>query len=77
MSFRAAKSPKLTGDLMRAGPRLLIDWDDASVDTEAWLDFLPAPQGGEATLTLAKVDPEADFSYDFEDLRFSRVGSCP
>ena len=77
VSFRAAKSPKLTGDVMQAGRRLLIDWDDASVDADAWLEFTPAPPGGAATLTLAKVDPEADFSYDFEDLHFSRVGGCP
>ncbi|WP_408988268.1 serine hydrolase domain-containing protein [Steroidobacter agaridevorans] len=26
---------------------------------------------------MRKVDPNADFSYDFEDLEFTRVGSCP
>lgn len=78
VSFRAAKSPKLTGGLAWAGERLLIDWDDPGVDTEAWLDFQPATgEGDAAKLTLAKVDPEADFSYDFEDLHFSRVRSCP
>ena len=78
VSFRAAKSRKLTGSLAWAGERLLIDWDDPSVDTEAWLDFHPAAEGkGAATLTLAKVDPEADFSYDYEDLEFSRIRNCP
>ena len=28
-------------------------------------------------LRLSKVDPEADFSYDYEDLAFTRVGDCP
>jgi CubicO group peptidase (beta-lactamase class C family) len=78
VSFRSAKSPKLTGDVVRAGPRLLVDWDDASVDAEAWLDFRPATGTGDvATLTLTKVDPEADFSYDYEDLEFSRIRDCP
>ena len=27
-------------------------------------------------LRLSKVDPEADFSYDYEDLAFTRVGDC-
>lgn len=77
VSFRSAKSPKLTGKVLRAGPRLLIDWDDASVDAEAWLDFRPATGTGEvATLTLRKVDPESDFSYDYEDLGFSRIRDC-
>lgn len=30
-----------------------------------------------ATLTLAKVGPEADFSYDDDDLECSRIRSCP
>jgi len=75
--FRAAKSPKLSGDLMRSGRRLLIDWHDESVDAEAWLEFPPAREGGVSTMTLAKVDPDADFSYDYEDLHFSRVRECP
>jgi CubicO group peptidase (beta-lactamase class C family) len=71
IGFAAAKSPKLTGEVMQAGERLLVDWRDDSVDAEAWLDF-SAP----GTLRLSKVDPEADFSYDYEDLVFTRVGDC-
>jgi CubicO group peptidase (beta-lactamase class C family) len=68
--FSAAKSPKLTGDLMQSPGRVLVDWHDASIDAEAWLDFA----GG--TLKLTKVDPQADFSYDYEDLSFTRVRDC-
>jgi CubicO group peptidase (beta-lactamase class C family) len=71
VSFTSAKSPQLTGEVMQAGERLLVDWRDDSIDAEAWLDF-SAP----ATLRLSKVDPEADFSYDYEDLAFTRVGDC-
>ena len=28
------------------------------------------------SLTMAKVDPQADFSYDYEDLAFTRTGGC-
>jgi CubicO group peptidase (beta-lactamase class C family) len=77
VSFRAVKSPRLTGGVMEAGGRLLVDWVDASVDADAWLEHSPARPGGGATLTLAKIDPGADSSYDFEDLHFSRVGECP
>jgi CubicO group peptidase (beta-lactamase class C family) len=75
--FEAAKSPKLAGRVMRTvGGRLLVDWDDADVDAEAWLDF--AGDGAQPErLTMAKVDPEADFSYDYEDLAFVRTGDCP
>ena len=71
IGFTSAKSPQLTGEVMQSGERLLVDWRDDSSDAEAWLDFT-AP----GTLRLSKVDPEADFSYDYEDLAFTRVGDC-
>ena len=71
IDFRAAKSPRLNGEVLQASERLLVDWRDDSIDAEAWLDF-SAP----GTLRLSKVDPEADFSYDYEDLLFTRVGDC-
>jgi len=71
IGFTSAKSPRLSGEVMQAGERLLVDWRDDSVDAEAWLDFsVPG------ALRLSKVDPEADFSYDYEDLAFTRVGDC-
>ena len=73
--FRAAKSPKLVGTVMRAGDRLVVDWDDADVDAEAVLVF-KSQQGSATALTMTKLDPEADFSYDYEDLSFVRVGDC-
>ena len=69
--FRARKSPLLDGVVQRVGDRWLIDWNEPSVDAEAWLDF------NEGGMRLAKVDPQADFSYDYEDLAFERVGDCP
>ena len=58
------------------GERLLVDWIDESVDAEAWLTFAERASGA-TTLTMMKVDPEADFSFDYEDLSFTRVGECP
>ena len=76
IDFTAAKSPQLTGLVMQAGERLLVDWRDDSIDAEAWLDFSPLVAGAPTALRLSKVDPEADFSYDYEDLAFTRVGDC-
>jgi CubicO group peptidase (beta-lactamase class C family) len=70
--FVAAKSPQLSGRVMRVGTQYLVHWDHG--DAEAWLRF-PAHAGG--TLHMAKVDPDADFSYDYEDLAFARIGDCP
>jgi hypothetical protein len=56
---------------MRVGDRVLVDWNHDDIDTEAWLTFAPA------ALTMSKVDPDADFSSDYEDLAFTRVSDCP
>lgn len=75
IQFRAAKSPRMHGTVMRVDQKLLVDWDDASVDAEPWLHF--AGTGDAVTLTLAAIDPDADFSYDYRDLHFRRIGACP
>lgn len=74
--FSSAKSPQLAGDVMLVGNRLLVDWYDERADAEPWLEFSPPTRGGSSTLTMAKVDPDADFSNDYEDLFFTRVGNC-
>ncbi len=75
VEFRASKSPRLRGAVLRSGERLLIDWHDPGVDAEAWLSI--ERDGARVRMTLAKVDPDADFSYDYEDLAFERIGDCP
>ncbi len=72
--LRAAKSPLLSGIVMRSHGRALVAWDDVRVDAEAWID-LPADADA-GVLKLQKVDPRADFSFDFEDLAFRRVRGC-
>ena len=76
IAFTAAKSPQLSGEVMQSGEKLLVDWRDDSIDAEAWLEFSSPQPGAPQALRLSKVDPEADFSYDYEDLAFTRVGDC-
>ncbi len=75
--FESLKSPRLAGPVLRAGDRLLVDFDSLGEDADAWLDFAAGPGAAAPTLAMAKVDPDADFSYDYEDLAFRRVGDCP
>lgn len=71
--WESAKSPKLAGQVMRARGRLLVQWRNPDVDVEPWLDFAgTAP----VRMTMAKIDPDADFSSDYEDLAFERVRDC-
>jgi CubicO group peptidase (beta-lactamase class C family) len=74
--FSAVKSPMMAGEVMRVGERFLVDWEDEAADVEPWLTFTPAQKGRPITLTMAKTDPEADFSSDYEDLFFTRTGDC-
>ena len=73
--FAAAKSPRLTGRVMTSQHGWLVDWDGDAV-SEAWLRFMPET-GAATNLKMAKLDPDGDFSDDFEDLDFRRVGDCP
>ena len=76
MRFASARSPRLAGPVLAAAGRLLVDFDTLGPDADAWLAFRPAQDSEAARLTMAKVDPEADFSYDYEDLAFVRTGDC-
>ncbi|KAF1712604.1 penicillin-binding protein [Pseudoxanthomonas kalamensis DSM 18571] len=75
--FASDKSPLMRGEVMQVGGRWLIDWFDDSVDAEAWLEFHPRTADTGGRLSLSHVDPDADSSFDFPDLDFSRVADCP
>jgi microsomal dipeptidase-like Zn-dependent dipeptidase/CubicO group peptidase (beta-lactamase class C family) len=70
--FAAARSPVMTGVLKRVGTRFLVQWNGQRMDAEPWLDLAAPDQ-----LRLTKVDPDADFSNDYEDLAFTRLRACP
>ncbi len=74
--FHAAKSPRMAGEVMQVDERLLVDWFDESISAESWITFAEV-ESNPITFRMAKVDPEEDFSYDYEDLLFTRVGECP
>ena len=74
VEWRAAKSPKMHGRISRLDDRHLLVWDDEAVDENAWLAF--SREGGKARLHMAKLNPDGDFSSDYEDLAFVRERGC-
>lgn len=76
-TWAAARSPKMAGTVMRSRGRWLVQWNNPEVDEEPWLRFAPARAGAPAGMTMAKIDPDGDFSSDYEDLAFVRAGDCP
>jgi D-alanyl-D-alanine dipeptidase len=69
----SSKSPRLAGQVMAVGDGLLVQWDGEGMD-ESWLRF--SQDAGARRLRMAKTDPDADFSSDYEDLDFTRIGEC-
>jgi microsomal dipeptidase-like Zn-dependent dipeptidase/CubicO group peptidase (beta-lactamase class C family) len=74
--FESAKSPLLAGTVELQDGKPLVNWDSEDVDVEAWLAFSAPGPGQPARMTMSKTDPEADFSFDFEDLAFERIRDC-
>ncbi|MGP1665264.1 MAG: penicillin-binding protein, partial [Rhodanobacter sp.] len=73
--FSAVKSATLIGTVMRLGERYLVHFDNPG-NLDAWLDFQAASADQPINLRMAKLDPQGDFSSDYEDLDFQRSGSC-
>ena len=74
VEWRATKSPKMHGMVSKLDGRYLLHWDDIAVDIDPWLDF--SGSGDKRQLHMAKTDPDGDFSSDYEDLSFTRIGGC-
>jgi hypothetical protein len=71
--FDSRRSPKLTGELFPyKGNSFVVKWRDRSMDADAWVTFGLNEQGKAATMTMKAISPLTDFSYDFQDLSFTR-----
>ncbi|WP_313316795.1 serine hydrolase domain-containing protein [Stenotrophomonas sp.] len=74
LQFASAKSPRMTGQVMRTGNRLYVAWQGLGEDADAWLDL--KRDAAHPLLQLRAIDPDIDFSYDYPDLEFQRLGDC-
>lgn len=73
--WRSEKSLKLNGRLQHLdGQRFVVRWQDRQLEADAYVDFRLTADGRVQTMEMAPADDATDFSYDFRDLRFSRVG---
>jgi len=74
LRFVSAKSPRMSGQVMRADERWYVAWQGLGEDADAWLEF--AGDAQRPLLHLRAIDPDIDFSYDYPDLEFQRHGDC-
>lgn len=74
VEWRSLKSPKMHGRIGRLNGRIVLAWEDEAVDEDAWLNF--SGRGNTRRLRMAKLNARGDFSSDYEDLDFQRIGDC-
>lgn len=71
--FDSKRSPKLTGELFPyKGNSFVVKWRDRSMDADAYVLFSLNAEGKASGITMKAISPLTDFSYDFQDLNFSR-----
>jgi len=64
----------LTGDLTPLGPDFfIVRWDDRSLNADAYVRFTRDFGGKIVGFTMKAASASTDFSFDFQDLEFSRV----
>jgi CubicO group peptidase (beta-lactamase class C family) len=74
LTFRSVRSPGLTGELFHLkGNTFIVKWNDRSLDADAYVLFQPGYDGRAEGIRMKPVSPLTDFSYDFQDLEFTRL----
>jgi CubicO group peptidase (beta-lactamase class C family) len=76
--FDSKRSPNLTGELLNyKGNSFIVKWNDRSMDADAYVMFYLDYNGKASGIKMKAISPLTDFSYDFQDLDFSRVEDVP
>ena len=71
--FDSKRSPKLTGELLAyKGNTFIVKWIDRSLDADAFVMFELDNNGKPSGIKMKAISPLTDFSFDFQDLDFSR-----
>ena len=71
--FDSKRSPKLTGELIfYKANTFVIRWNDRSMDADAFALFDLDETGKASGIKMKPISPMTDFSYDFQDLEFTR-----
>lgn len=76
LQWRSHRSERLVGELLYVRDNTYIArWDDRTLHGDAYVHFETVDDGRMVTMSMAPVDPETDFSFDYEDLHFTRVNT--
>lgn len=71
--FQSVNSPKLGGEMLfYKANTFVVKWMERSMDADAYAIFSLGKDGKATGLKMEAISPFTDFSYDFQDLDFSR-----
>lgn len=74
MRFKAEKVSDLTGIMtFYKGTTYVVRWNDPSLKADAFVTFNLNTEGKADGFTMSPISPLTDFSYDYQDLDFSRM----
>lgn len=74
LAIRFDSTPLLSGTLVHAQHDTFVArWKDRELRADAFVTFALNPDGTIDTVRMRAVSPDTDFSYDFQDLRFTRL----
>ena len=75
LMFNAVKSPRLRGEMMHyKANTFIVKWEDRAMDADAYALFGKDREGVPVSIKMDAISPLTDFSFDFQDLDFTRVG---
>lgn len=74
LRFEAEKAPDLHGEMsFYKGNSFVVRWDDRSLNGDAFVIFSLDKEGKPTGFHMELVSPMTDFSFDFQDLKFSKI----
>lgn len=72
--FESKRSYLLTGEIFPyKGNTFIVKWTDRSMDADAYVQFDLDNNGKPNRIKMNAISPLTDFSFDFQDLNFTRV----
>lgn len=74
LRFEAKNAPDLHGEMSYyKGNSFVVRWDDRSLNGDAFVVFSLDREGKPAGFKMEPVSPMTDFSFDFQDLDFTKI----
>lgn len=73
LRFKAEKSKDLQGTMVfYKGTSFVVRWDDPALKADAFVTFHLNTEGKAVGFVMQAISPLTDFSYDYQDLNFTR-----